>query len=97
MGLVGPSLDERHIANLCVVFPGVSAEELLGILQPHVGASTGSACTSGTPEPSHVLAALGLSWEEIESCVRFSFGLDHSDEDLRFAVAKTREALSKIN
>lgn len=72
--ILGPALDKRHIGNLCVSFCDIDAEHLLGILQTEVAASTGSACTTGTPEPSHVLSAVGLPEEVREGAVRFSFG-----------------------
>ena len=43
-------------------------------MQPGVAAATGAACSSGLPEPSHVLRAMGLSVVEAEASVRFSFG-----------------------
>ena len=53
----------RHPGNANLRFDGLAAQDILGALQPRVAASTGAACTSGIPEPSHVLRALGLSAE----------------------------------
>src|SRR3546814_13275037 len=50
--LNGPSGDARHPGNVNVCFPGLSAQDILVRLQPHLAASTGSACTSGISEPS---------------------------------------------
>ena len=64
----------RHPGNLNLLFPSIDASLLLQNLHPTVAASTGSACTSGQPEPSHVLRAIGLSEQDAMSSVRFSIG-----------------------
>ena len=86
----------RHPGNLNVMFPGSEASLLLQRLQPNVAASTGSACTSGQPEPSHVLRAIGLTSREAESCVRFSIGRFTREGDIDEAVSCLREALAGI-
>ena len=78
----GPKGNRRHPGNANLRFPGCDAQDVLSSLQPHLAASTGSACTSGIPEPSHVLRALGLSGEEADSSIRFSFGRFTTDEDV---------------
>lgn len=72
--LNGPAGDRRHPGNANIRFDGYSAQDILGSLQPIVAASTGAACSSGIPEPSHVLRAMGLTADEAESSIRFSFG-----------------------
>lgn len=64
----------RHPGNLNVMLPGVEADQLLAMLQPNLAISRGSACTSGTPEPSHVLAAIGVSRNAADASLRFSTG-----------------------
>ena len=70
----GPAWDRRHPGNANLRFDGFASQDILGALQPGLAASTGAACTSGIPEPSHVLSAMGLSVNEADSSVRFSFG-----------------------
>ena len=70
----GPMGNLRHPGNANLRFDGLAAQDILGALQPRVAASTGAACTSGIPEPSHVLRALGLSSEQAAASIRFSFG-----------------------
>jgi len=70
--------------NLC--FPGVSAELLLILLdQAGIAASAGAACASGALEPSHVLLAMGRSEKEARASLRFSFGVENTEEEVRKA------------
>ena len=92
----GPTGDVRHPGNANVCFSGFSAHDVLGALQPCLAASTGSACTSGAPEPSYVLRAIGLNGVEAESSVRFSLGFDTTDRDVEDAVRMIDFALKKL-
>ena len=72
------------LLNLC--FPGISAELLLILLdQAGIAASTGAACASGALEPSHVLLAMGRSEQEARASLRFSFGAENTEEEVRKA------------
>ncbi len=96
----GPPSDRRHPGNANLRFDGFSAQDILGSLQPRLAASTGAACTSGIPEPSHVLRALGLSEAEAESSIRFSFGRFTTDEEVERAadlVVETLESLAEVS
>lgn len=77
---------ERHPGNSNVRFGGRDARHLLTMMQPNLAASTGSACTSGTIEPSHVLRAIGLSGEEADASIRFSIGRFTTERDVSEAV-----------
>jgi cysteine desulfurase len=68
------SFPERHPGNLNFTIPDIDAKQFILSLQPHIAFSTGSACTSGIIEPSHVLKAIGLSTEEADSSFRMSVG-----------------------
>jgi cysteine desulfurase len=92
----GPARDGRHPGNANLRFCGFSAQEILGALQPHLAASTGSACTSGIPEPSHVLMAIGLTSDEAESSIRFSLGHHTTDADVDDAVVLIDQTLSRL-
>jgi cysteine desulfurase len=70
-----------HISSMR--FPGVDAGELLVHLDlAGVAASTGSACAAGVPEPSHVLAALGIPARAQGGIIRFSMGRMSTDEEI---------------
>ena len=97
ISLIGPKGEARHPGNASICFHGFSAHTILGALQPRLAASTGSACTSGIPEPSHVLRATGLNIEDAEATVRFSLGYDTSDDDVEQAVGLVEEVLIKLS
>jgi len=93
----GPTGDARHPGNANICFAGFSAHDILGALQPRLAASTGSACTSGIPEPSHVLRAIGLRHDDAEASVRFSLGFGTTDDDVEEAVGLIEEALERLS
>jgi len=65
------------------LFPGCSAQDLIVLLdQQDIFVSTGSACTAGVVQPSHVLTALGRSEKESLTGLRFSLGWSTTDDDL---------------
>ncbi|MBX5475563.1 MAG: cysteine desulfurase [Clostridia bacterium] len=83
----GPELAEAapHILN--VSFPGLRGEVVVHALEEHgVFASTGSACTSRDPRPSHVLKAIGCSDAVAQGAVRLSLSRFTTDEDVERAV-----------
>ena len=93
----GPESEARHPGNANICFGGFSAHDILNMLQPHLAASTGSACTSGIPETSHVLKAIGLDGNKAESSVRFSLGFGTSDGDIEEAVGLIDGVLEKLS
>lgn len=81
---------EKRVANtLNISFEFVEGESLLLNLDMlGVAASSGSACTSGSLEPSHVLLALGLTPEVSHGSVRFSLGKSNTEEDIDYLIEK---------
>ncbi len=73
---------ERLPGNLNVSFGFVEAESLLLSLQREVALSSGSACTSATIEPSHVLRATGLREELAHGSIRFGLGRFNTEEEV---------------
>ena len=86
----------RHPGNANVRFDGFDARDILGVLQPRLAASTGAACASGIPEPSHVLRALGLTTVQCDASIRFSFGRFTTDEDVETAADLVLNSLSML-
>ena len=79
----------RRVPNTCnISFDRVEAESLLIALDlDDVAVSTGSACSSGTLEPSHVLRAMGFSPHRTQNSIRFSLGLGNTADEMDRVVA----------
>ena len=95
--LNGPELGVRHPGNANLRFERFSAQDILGALQPRLAASTGSACTSGIPEASHVLRAIGLSNEQADASIRFSLGCHTTECDVLNAVKLITQVLERLS
>ena len=89
----GPSFASRHPGNLNICFNYNGADELLSRLNSSVAASSGSACSSGTIEPSYVLRAIGLNETQANRSIRFSLSRDAAFEDLDLAAKLIFNAL----
>lgn len=84
-----------HILN--VSFLGIKAEILLHSLEMHeIYVSTGSACSTNKPAPSHVLSAMGCSNKEITGAVRFSLSDDLTPEDIDITVEALKKEVAQI-
>jgi cysteine desulfurase len=69
--------------NAHLSFPGCEGDSLLMLLDARgIECSTGSACSAGVPQPSHVLLAMGRGDEEARSSLRFSLGHTSTDADV---------------
>lgn len=93
--LNGP-VEQRHPGNANVCFEGFSAQDILDCVQNNVSASTGAACSSGMPELSHVLYAIGLSEDDARGSVRFSIGRNTTRDDVDDAVTVIGRALKHL-
>ena len=93
----GPATARRHPGNANLRFDGYDAQDILSALQPRLAASTGAACSSGTPEPSHVLRALGLSAAESDASIRFSFGRYTTDAEIDEAASLVLAGLDSLS
>jgi cysteine desulfurase len=86
----GPKNRLTHVSNIS--FSGVEGEELLRRVNKEIAVSSGSACTSILPKPSHVLAAMGLHPDLGRASIRFSLGKDTTEDDIVF----TAEYIEKV-
>jgi cysteine desulfurase len=86
--VVGSNVDRlAHISN--IQFKGINSETLMIALDIEgIGVSRGSACASGAQKPSHVLEAMKVDFEDINSHIRFSFGWNTNIGDGKFAAEK---------
>jgi cysteine desulfurase len=92
---VNGSLDHRLPGNLNMSFAGVDAESLLMSL-PDVALSTGSACSSATVEPSHVLRALGIGEELARASLRFGLGRFNTEEEVEYVARRVIESVCRL-
>ncbi|HEX8600716.1 MAG TPA: cysteine desulfurase family protein [Chloroflexia bacterium] len=92
------ALDNRLPGNSSITFPELDAEALIANL-PNIAVSTGSACTSGAPEPSHVLTAIGLDRQDAYSTVRIGIGRFTTESEIALttkAIVEAAERLTRI-
>lgn len=79
-----------HVSN--VSFAKVKAERLVAALNSEIAFSVGSACTSASKEPSHVLEAMALNEERIKGAIRLSLGRFTTEEE----TCRAAERIKKI-
>ncbi len=88
---------ERLPNNASFMFEGIEGESILLSLDLHgIAASTGSACTSGSVDPSHVLLAMHYSPEEARGTLRLTLGKDNTDADVDAVLAVLPGIIEKI-
>ncbi|WP_026951656.1 cysteine desulfurase family protein [Algoriphagus mannitolivorans] len=83
-----------HVSNIS--FEGVEGEELLKKVNQKVAVSSGSACTSISPKPSHVLAAMGLSSDLGRASIRFSLGKNTTESEIEIALNWVKKVASEL-
>jgi cysteine desulfurase len=86
---------ERLAGNLNVSFAGVAADALMGSVK-EIAVSSGSACTSASMEPSHVLRAIGLREELAHSSIRFGLGRPTTEEEVDYAVETFASVVTRL-
>ncbi len=89
--------EQRLPGNLNMCFEGIEGESLLLRLDMNgICASSGSACTSGSLDPSHVLLAIGLPHEIAHGSLRLSFSDDITEEDIDYIAEKVDETVKYL-
>ena len=89
--------EERLPGNVNISFEYVEGESLLLWLDmAGISASTGSACSSNSLEPSHVLLAIGVEVEKAHGSLRFSLSRDNTEEEVDRIVEATKEIVAKL-
>ena len=89
------ALDNRLPGNSSLTFPGIDADALV-VNTSELAISTGSACTSGAPEPSHVLLAIGLDRYAASSTIRIGLGRFNTEEEIRRAAGDIIGAVERL-
>ena len=82
-----------NVSNIS--FQQVTGKGLIAGINKQIAVSTGSACLSETPEPSHVLKAMGLSDELAFSAIRFSLGRFTTQEEIAYTIERVREVIGQ--
>ena len=87
----------RLPGNVNMCFEGIEGESLLLMLDLNgVSASSGSACTSGSLDPSHVLLAIGLPHEIAHGSLRLTFSDENTEEDIDYILSKVPEIVDRL-
>lgn len=95
--VINGSCENNSGSVLNVSFVGIKAEILLHSLERYeIYVSTGSACSSHKPQPSHVLTAMGASQKEIDGAIRISFSQNTTDSEIVYASEKIAEEVKNI-
>ena len=103
IALNGPALDQvatdgsplRLPGNLNVSFARVDGEALM-MNMGSVAVSSGSACTSANPEPSHVLRALGMNDDATRASLRFGIGRFNTPDEIDYAISATADTVTRL-
>lgn len=92
---INGSMDKRIHGNINLSIPGIEAEVLINNM-PGIAISTGSACTSGFVEKSHVLSAIGLKDKELSGSFRIAIGKNNNIEEIQQASNYIIEAVKNL-
>ncbi|CAK0755198.1 Cysteine desulfurase IscS [Gammaproteobacteria bacterium] len=84
-----------YIINFSIA--GIPGEALINQVSADLAIASGSACSSGTIEPSHVLRAMGIEGDSLYGAVRLSFGRDHGIAEVSMAVERIVAAVERMN
>lgn len=94
---VNGNLSNRLPGNINISFKGVEADNILTELDKRgIFISTGSACTTGSLESSHVLKAIGLSDIEAHSTIRISLGKYNTKEEIDYVIKELKNIIEKL-
>jgi len=93
----GPKGERRLCNNASVSFHFIEGEGiLLHLDMKGIAVSTGSACSSASLEPSHVLTAIGVPIELAHGTIRFSLGRENTEEEIRYTIESVKEVVGKL-
>ncbi|MDO9035050.1 MAG: cysteine desulfurase family protein, partial [Methanoregula sp.] len=87
---------QRLAHNLNVIFPGIESKALIYSLKDDVAISAGSACTTTSVEPSHVLLAIGRTIEQSHTAVRFGLGRFNTEKEIQYTTERVKQEIKKL-
>ena len=96
--LVGAPIGESRLPhNLYMCFKGIQGESLMILLDMNgIQVSTGSACTSGSLQPSTTLTAIRMNKDDMNSCIRLSFSGNETTQELDYVCEKIKECVEQL-
>ena len=94
--MINGNKDQRlpHVCNMS--FKYVEGDALITGFNKNIAVSSGAACTSATPEPSHVLTAIGLDEELMRSSIRFSLGRLTTEEEIDYVIQQIKDTVNNL-
>lgn len=95
-GIVNGTLKNRLDNNINMRFEGIESKAIINSISNEVAISAGSACTTQSTEPSHVLLSLGLSESQAHSSIRLGFGRFNTSDEIDFAIRKIKSAITTL-
>lgn len=95
--ILNGAIEDRLPGNANFSFEGVEGTSiLLKLDEIGISASSGSACSTGNPNPSHVLTAIGLNEEQAKSALRITFGEDNTIEDVDYLIKNLERIIKEL-
>ena len=88
--------DNRLAGNLNIYFPGIEGKAIINSISKKIAISAGSACTTQSVEPSHVIMALGYGEDRAHSSIRIGIGRFNESNDVEFAAREIIKAVRNI-
>jgi len=91
---INGTMDYRLTGNLNVCFPSAKSDSIMMSMRD-IALSSGSACTSASIQPSHVLKALGLTKEESHASIRFGIGRFNTETEIEYTIKKVVKTVNQ--
>ena len=89
--------EKRLPGNVSFCFEGIEGESLLLLLdEKGISASSGSACTSGSLDPSHVLLAIGRVHDVAHGSLRLTLGRENTPEDVEYIISAVKDVVTYL-
>ncbi len=94
--LNGPP-NNRLLHNINVIFPGIDGKAIINTINKKIAISAGSACTTQSVEPSHVLLALGMGEEDSHLAIRIGMGRFNTDDEIDYLIKHVLNAVKNLS